>query len=278
MFTKHVDHENLEVIGAKTFDLHSSTKRSEDGDLISEIVTLSPKGRPSNGRLRLPLPPINKEHPFAFGRFAVAPGEKAIVGDRKVGSGLNATFLLIAQEPLKYKLQSPFSLNRQVVQKFGYPPEMKEKQNEVEFVLFQLWLSPNEALLTCHYGERSSSIYYTVILNTANGSLHNHEKTTTDRVLTWPEKFESYPQTRLAALSDQEIAALSYAQVRYAINEMYVRRGYSFPKDKEIHDYFKKKGFEMDPTLSRDAIEQQMWPIETLNLKALAQHRERVRK
>jgi TPR repeat protein len=85
---------------------------------------------------------------------------------------------------------------------------------------------------------------------------------------------ERYPQTRQRVLTIEDMNGLSASQVRYAINEIYARRGATFPKDREIQKQFEKfDWYHPNPNLSFDEVDQLMSDIERENVKMLAQHR-----
>lgn len=86
---------------------------------------------------------------------------------------------------------------------------------------------------------------------------------------------ERFPQTRRAALSTQQINALSDADLRYAINEIYARYGLIF-KDASVQKQFCQRSW-YRPRVKRTApqIEKLMTKTEKSNLKALVQSRSR---
>lgn len=90
---------------------------------------------------------------------------------------------------------------------------------------------------------------------------------------------EKYPQTRLRALTEDEVSGLTFGQVRYAINEMFARHGAVFSKP-EIQEVFDGKSwYERVPDLTFDEIEELYFSeTEQENLKLLGAHRDRVKR
>jgi hypothetical protein len=89
---------------------------------------------------------------------------------------------------------------------------------------------------------------------------------------------ERYPQTRTRQITEGEAAAMSYAELRYAINEMYARHGADFPKDPLIAKRFRpftwyhpRKGTSMGD------IEKEFSEIERANLEVLGKYRDQRR-
>ena len=77
---------------------------------------------------------------------------------------------------------------------------------------------------------------------------------------------ERYPQTRLRLLTETEIGDLNYAELRYAINEIYARHGAPFLSEPEIEKQF--RGFEWyhpDRDLKLSQIEASFSAIEKKN-------------
>jgi hypothetical protein len=87
---------------------------------------------------------------------------------------------------------------------------------------------------------------------------------------------EKYPMTRTDMISRDDISNWSFSQVRYAINEMYARHGYDFPK-KEIKNVFLKYQWyrrALKPGHSIENIETEFNNYEIENLKLLGQLRD----
>lgn len=77
---------------------------------------------------------------------------------------------------------------------------------------------------------------------------------------------EQYPQTRLYLMSSKEIAGMSIAQLRYAINEVYARYGATFPQVPEIQRQFARfDWYHPNPKLSFEDIDQMMSDSERKN-------------
>jgi outer membrane protein assembly factor BamD (BamD/ComL family) len=86
---------------------------------------------------------------------------------------------------------------------------------------------------------------------------------------------ERYPQTRQRLLTMADVAALSSAQLRYAINEMYARHGATFPSQPPIEAQFRKfSWYHPNPMLTFEQIEDSFSQIERDNLALLGQVRE----
>jgi hypothetical protein len=89
---------------------------------------------------------------------------------------------------------------------------------------------------------------------------------------------ERYPQTRLRLLTETEIGDLNYAELRYAINEIYARHGAPFLSEPEIEKQF--RGFEWyhpDRDLKLSQIEASFSAIEKKNVDILARLRDQKR-
>lgn len=85
---------------------------------------------------------------------------------------------------------------------------------------------------------------------------------------------ERYPETRMRMLRSEEVKTLTNAQLRYAINEMFARRGASFPQA-EISGQFRKFGwYRPRPGLTFDQVEAEFSGVEKANLELLAAVRE----
>jgi hypothetical protein len=79
--------------------------------------------------------------------------------------------------------------------------------------------------------------------------------------------------TRTRLLTPDDIQGWSLANVRYAINEMYARRGADF-RDKEIKNWFSQfSWYNPEPGRSYDDVETEFTEIETQNVKLLGDYR-----
>lgn len=86
---------------------------------------------------------------------------------------------------------------------------------------------------------------------------------------------ERFPETRTRHLSDSEASALTYAKLRYAINEMYARYGAEFLTRPEVRRQFDQfSWYRPQGGLSLDAIEAKFSDIERANLELLAKYRD----
>jgi YARHG domain len=94
-----------------------------------------------------------------------------------------------------------------------------------------------------------------------------------------PYPGERYPQTRQRLLTMAEVDSLSYAQLRYAINEMYARHGAAFPSQRPIEAQFRKfPWYRPNPTLTFEQIEASFSQMEKDNLELLRQARDQKRR
>ena len=125
-------------------------------------------------------------NPFPFDRFVVSPNEHVLIGDRKVGSGMNAAYIWVRTKGLHFRLTDHTSLNERIYRKFGPVPEAHGKNGTftktVEFALFQTWQDSREARLACLYGEGNHQVSYFVTLNTRTGTLSNYHRVSNNRV------------------------------------------------------------------------------------------------
>jgi hypothetical protein len=86
-----------------------------------------------------------------------------------------------------------------------------------------------------------------------------------------------FPQASQRLLARDEVANWSYADLRYAINEIYARYGYAFPgkKAEAIRSVFSQtEWYRSVPSLRVDDIDAQMTRIEAENIKVLAAMKE----
>ena len=89
---------------------------------------------------------------------------------------------------------------------------------------------------------------------------------------------EKYPATRTIWLSDSDVRSMTYAEVRYAINEMFARHGATF-KNPDIQSTFGKfPWYQPNSGLSFDEIESLHFSaMENANVKVLGNHRDRMK-
>ena len=86
---------------------------------------------------------------------------------------------------------------------------------------------------------------------------------------------ERYPQTRQRLLTMAEVDSLSFAQLRYAINEMYARHGAPFPSQPPIAAQFRKfPWYHPDPTLTIEQIEASFSEVERENIELMGKERD----
>jgi hypothetical protein len=85
---------------------------------------------------------------------------------------------------------------------------------------------------------------------------------------------ERFPQTRTGSLHDSDINGWSYSGVRYALNEMYARHGYSFKSAPILHQFQKFSWYQPAAGRSQADIEAQFTPTERANQPLLAHRRD----
>lgn len=85
---------------------------------------------------------------------------------------------------------------------------------------------------------------------------------------------EQFPETRTRLLSEHEVAAMSYAKVRYAINEVYARHGAEFASQPAIQNHFRQfDWYRLRRGVSLEQIESEFSNIERANIELLARYR-----
>jgi YARHG domain/Bacterial SH3 domain len=86
---------------------------------------------------------------------------------------------------------------------------------------------------------------------------------------------ERYPQTRLRALTTDDLKEMSVAELRYAINEVYARYGAAFSNNPDIRRQFQKfSWYHPNPNITFSDIDQSMSEVEKQNVKLLGQYRD----
>jgi len=86
---------------------------------------------------------------------------------------------------------------------------------------------------------------------------------------------ERYPQTRTKLITEQETAAMSYAQLRYAINEIYARHGFDFSRQPAIANRFRPfEWYHPKEGVLMTEIENEFSETERANVKVLARYRD----
>ena len=86
---------------------------------------------------------------------------------------------------------------------------------------------------------------------------------------------ERYPETRLQLLGPADLMNLNLNDVRYAINEMYARRGAVFKNAEISKSFANKEWFKPRPEVNFEEIEKEFSAIEADNLKLLGKERDR---
>src|SRR5690606_11896299 len=87
-----------------------------------------------------------------------------------------------------------------------------------------------------------------------------------------------YPEASQRILTEGEVQAMSFAQLRYAINELYAVHGFAFASASaaEIRQHFSQfSWFLPDPAMTMEAIDGRMSEIERRNIEILAAERNR---
>ena len=85
---------------------------------------------------------------------------------------------------------------------------------------------------------------------------------------------ERFPETRIRLMSRAQVERMSDAQLRYAINEIYARKGYYFA-DAAIRRHFNNLGWtSMPPDVTMDEIRDDLTDIESANLETLSSERD----
>lgn len=86
---------------------------------------------------------------------------------------------------------------------------------------------------------------------------------------------ERFPVTRLRLLGEEELSNWSSSNVRYAINEMYARRGYDFGDNQEVKRQFTKfSWYKPRANLSMNEIDNEFSDVEQQNVKLLGKFRD----
>lgn len=85
---------------------------------------------------------------------------------------------------------------------------------------------------------------------------------------------ERFPVTRTRLLTLDELASWSYGDLRYAINEMFARRGVVFKEDKITRVFVGKSWYQPRPGVSYDDVELEFSTIEQANVKTLGRARD----
>ena len=85
---------------------------------------------------------------------------------------------------------------------------------------------------------------------------------------------EKFPQTRTRTISDEEAAGMSFAKLRYAINEIYARHGADFGSKPELRSQFDQfDWYHPRSGISYDAIDEELTSVERANRETLAKYR-----
>ncbi len=89
---------------------------------------------------------------------------------------------------------------------------------------------------------------------------------------------ERFPYTRSRLITEQEAAAMSYADLRYAINEMYARHGADFAGQRAIANLFRQfEWYHPRTGVPMSEIENEFSETERANVLALAKYRDQRR-
>ena len=86
---------------------------------------------------------------------------------------------------------------------------------------------------------------------------------------------EKFSQTRTRVITDEEASGMSFAKLRYAINEVYARHGADFDSKPELRNQFNQFDWYRPRTgVSIDAIEEDLSSVERGNIETLAKYRD----
>lgn len=86
---------------------------------------------------------------------------------------------------------------------------------------------------------------------------------------------EKFPQTRTRIISDEEARAMNFAELRYAINEVYARHGADFTAKPQIRDRFSHYDwYQPRSEVSFGTIEEELSDTERANIETLAKYRD----
>jgi hypothetical protein len=81
---------------------------------------------------------------------------------------------------------------------------------------------------------------------------------------------EKYPQTRQRSLSQEEIEQMGYSTVRYAINEIYARRGYRFDNGPIRRHFEQMSWYQPREDMTMEQLETTIPDLEMNNAKQLS--------
>ena len=108
--------------------------------------------------------------------------------------------------------------------------------------------------------------------NGQNSSSINHESSKAN-----PEVSSSgsnsdvkFPEMSSSVISAAEASSMSYAKLRYAINEVHARHGYSFVDHSIYNEFSKRTWYHPEPNLTEDQCMSRMTPIEQENVRTLS--------
>jgi hypothetical protein len=89
---------------------------------------------------------------------------------------------------------------------------------------------------------------------------------------------ERFPYTRTRLITEQEAAAMSYTDLRYAINEMYARHGADFSSQRAIANLFRQfEWYHPRTGVPMSEIENEFSETERANVLVLAKYRDQRR-
>jgi hypothetical protein len=112
---------------------------------------------------------------------------------------------------------------------------------------------------------------YSTALNTGTAHFPSQETNTSHNPQDW--RGEHFPQTRNGYLREADIQGWSYSGVRYALNEMYARHGYSFNDKPLSHQFHKFAWYRPVAGQTSAGIEAQFTTVERANQRLLAERR-----
>lgn len=251
--------ERLEVEGARGFRIERWERWKEQvatsEDLLEEQVWLVA----GEAQALLPTPEPEGQR-FSFDQFRVAPDQQVILASRKVITHQNALFAFRCKNGLRYERVGKDPLNLLA--------------GDVAFLRLQRWQGLGHLAVLESVGEHSRT--EKVLVYDGVAGAFRRDRTPPHSVATTakPLKGERYPQTRLHRLTSKEIAGWSYAQVRYALNELYARYGLAF-SDRAIERHFRETTDWYQPRddIRVADIEAVFSPLERANVALLAARR-----
>lgn len=108
-----------------------------------------------------------------------------------------------------------------------------------------------------------------------SGTTNSTEYSSSPRTDNRSYEGERFPETRIRLLTESEASGMSFARLRYAINEIYARHGADFGSKQELRRQFAQfEWYRPQPGLSYDSIENELSSVERANIELLAKYRD----